>query len=84
MNKVMYEIIRHTIAGDRETDFDYFDSQKEAEEVAADLTECYKEDDGHPWGGDRFYVVPVTQETIDARNRSWAMTMACQELGIQD
>ena len=77
-----YEVVRHSICGDREIeDMDYFDNQNEAEAIANMLTETYREDDGHPWSGDRFYVVEVSEETIAARQRSWAMSMAFAEMG---
>lgn len=77
-----YEVVRHTICGDREIeDLDYFDSKKEAEAIANMLTETYKEDDGHPWSGDKFYVVPISEEAIAARQRSWAASMAFAEMG---
>ena len=77
-----FEVVRHTICGDREIeDMDYFDSKKEAESVAAYLTEAYKEDDGHPWHGDKFYVQEISEEAIEARQRSWAMSMAFAEMG---
>lgn len=77
-----YEVVRHTICGDREIeDLDYFDNANEAEAVANMLTETYKEDDGHPWSGDRFYVVEVSETEIARRQRSWAMSMAFAEMG---
>ena len=77
-----YEVVRHTICGDREIeDLDYFDNANEAEAVANMLTETYKEDDGHPWSGDRFFVVEISEETIRERQRSWAMSMAFAEMG---
>lgn len=77
-----YEVVRHTVFGDREIeDMDYFDSKKEAEDVAHYLTEAYKEDDGHPWSGDKFYAREISEEAIAARQRSWAMSMAFAEMG---
>lgn len=77
-----YEVVRHTICGDREIeDMDYFDNRKEAEEVANMMTEDYAVDDGHPWSGDKFYVAEVSEETIRTRERSWAMSMAFAEMG---
>lgn len=77
-----YEVVRHTICGDRQIeDLDYFDNANEAEAVANMLTETYKEDDGHPWSGDRFYVVEVSETEIARRQRSWAMSMAFAEMG---
>jgi len=77
-----YEVVRHTICGDREIeDLDYFDSKRDAENMANFLTEEYREDDGHPWSGDRFYVVEVSEETIRERQYSWAMSMAFAEMG---
>ena len=77
-----YEVIRHTICGDRNIeDLEYFDSKRDAENMANFLTEAYREDDGHPWSGDRFYVVEVSEETIRSRQYSWAMSMAFAEMG---
>ena len=77
-----YEVVRHTICGDREIeDMDYFDDPKEAEKVASWLTNAYKEDDGHPWSGDRFYVTEVSETEIARRQRSWAASMAFAEMG---
>ncbi len=77
-----YEVLRHTICGDREVEhLDYFDNRKEAEDVARMMTEDYAEDDGHPWSGDKFYVVEVSKETIRARENSWAWSKAFAEMG---
>lgn len=77
-----YEVVRHTICGDREIeDLDYFDTSKEAEAIANMLTETYKEDDGHPWSGDKFYVTEVSEAEIARRQRSWAASMAFAEMG---
>ncbi len=77
-----YEVVRHTICGDRDIeDLDYFDNANEAEAVANILTETYKEDDGHPWSGDKFFVVEISEEAIAARQRSWAMSMTFAEMG---
>lgn len=77
-----YEVIRHTICGDRNIeDLEYFDSKRDAENMANFLTEVYREDDGHPWSGDRFFVVEVSEETIRSRQYSWAMSMAFAEMG---
>lgn len=77
-----YEVVRHTICGDREIeDLDYFDSPKEAEAFANMLTETYKEDDGHPWSGDKFYVHEISEQAIREREHSWAMSMAFAEMG---
>ncbi len=77
-----YEVVRHSICGDREIeDLDYFESKKDAENMATYLTETYREDDGHPWSGDRFYVVEVSETEIARRQRSWAASMAFAEMG---
>ncbi len=77
-----YEVVRHTICGDREIeDLDYFENKRDAENMANFLTETYREDDGHPWSGNRFYVVEVSEETIRSRQYSWAMSMAFAEMG---
>lgn len=76
-----YEVYRHTICGDREIeDLDYFDNRKEAEKVAAELTEIYKEDDGHPWSGDKFLVMEISEQTIEDRQYSLALQKAYAEM----
>ena len=76
-----YEIYRHTICGDRDIeDFDYFDNKAEAEKFASDLTENYKEDDGHPWSGDKFFVREISEQTIEDRQHSWALQKAYAEM----
>jgi hypothetical protein len=77
-----YEVVRHTFCGDREIeDLDYFDNKRDAEKCARELTENYADDDGHPWSGDKFFVVEVSEETIRSRQNSWAMSMAFAEMG---
>ena len=78
---MMYEVYRHTICGDREIeDLEYFDNRNEAEKCAAELTEIYKEDDGHPWSGDKFYVRELTEEVVESRIHSVAMQRAYAEM----
>ena len=78
---MMYEVYRHNFCGDREIEsLDYFDNRKEAEKVAAELTEIYKEDDGHPWSGDKFYVRELTEEVVENRMYSVAMQRAYAEM----
>ena len=79
-----YEVVRHTICGDREIeDMDYFDSKNEAEAIANMLTKTYKEDDGHPWSGDKFYVRELTEEVVESRMYSIAMQRAYAEMYMQ-
>lgn len=77
-----YEVVRHTICGDREIEnLDYFTSRREAEKIARELTEIYAVDDGHPWSGDKFYVHEISEQAIREREHSWAMSMAFAEMG---
>ena len=71
-----YGIFRHTAFNDIDLvdcgdDWDYFDNRREAEQIATELTEIYKEDDGHPWSGCKFIVKEVSNKYLESKHNTW-------------
>ena len=74
---MLYGIFRRTFSKDYDlvdyysADWDYFDNRREAEQIASELTEIYKEDDGHPWSGCEFIVKEVNDKYLADKKDTW-------------
>ena len=60
----MYGIFRDNYPTQGEDINEWFETESDAIKVANELNEIYKEDDGHPWQGSRFYSKPLSEEYI--------------------
>ena len=80
----MYTVFRKCWGLDQDVcwdeEYDYFESEKEAQKFARELEYSYTDEAGcppeHPWYGSKFYVQEISEEYIRSKRNTYANWMA--------